>query len=77
MEALKLREQLINNIQTLPLDIVQEVNDFTEFLLIKKSMQEDSKEYILDSLNEVAIEMRDMLQGKVQTRNVSKLLDEL
>ncbi|MBN2825801.1 MAG: DUF2281 domain-containing protein [Campylobacterales bacterium] len=65
MEALKLREQLINNIQTLPFDIVQEINDFTEFLLIKKSMQEDSKEYILDSLNEVAIEMRDMLQGKV------------
>jgi|GEM_PF-1456141 len=77
MEALKLREQLINNIQTLPLDIVQEINDFTEFLLIKKSMQEDSKEYILDSLNEAALEMRDVLQGKVQARDVSNLLDEL
>lgn len=75
MEAI--RENLIENIHQLPMDIISEVNDFMEFLLVKKSVQDNSKEYILDSLNESAKEMKMVLEGRLQARNVDELLDEL
>jgi len=79
MSLIYAKENIIENIDKLPIEILNELNDFMEFLIFKNSLRykDKSKREILNDLNESAKEMKLVLEGKLEARPIEKLLNEL
>ena len=78
MEAIHLRQNLIDSIATLPADMLEELYKFISFLEYKKlSISDDSKEEILKNFKTSLQEMQMIKEGKLQARSADEFLDEL
>ena len=78
MEAIHLRQNLIDSIATLPTDMLEELYKFISFLEYKKlSISDDNKEVILKNFKTSLQEMQMIKEGKLQARSADEFLDEL
>ncbi|CAA6807943.1 MAG: Unknown protein [uncultured Sulfurovum sp.] len=78
MEAVDLRKNLITTINTLPADMLEELNKFLSFLEYKNLSNSDgSKEEILKNIETSAKEMQQIKKGTLKARNANEFLNEL
>ncbi|CAA6816669.1 MAG: Unknown protein [uncultured Sulfurovum sp.] len=78
MEAIDLRQNLITTINTLPSDMLEELNKFISFLEYKNtSNSKNLKEEVLNNLRTSAKEMQMIKEGKLKAKNANEFLDEL
>ena len=78
MEAVDLRKNLITTINTLPADMLEELNKFLSFLEYKNLSNSDgSKEEILKNIETSAKEMQQIKEGTLKARNANEFLNEL
>jgi len=78
MEAVDLRKNLITTINTLPADMLEEVNKFLSFLEYKKILNtDDSKKEILKNIKKSVKEMQQIKEGTLEARNAHEFLNEL
>ena len=78
MEAVDLRKDLITTINTLPADMLEELNKFLSFLEYKNlSNTDDSKEEILQNIETSAKEMQKIKEGTLKARSANEFLNEL
>jgi len=78
MEAVDLRKNLITTINTLPADMLEELNKFLSFLEYKNLSNSDgSKEEILKNIEISAKEMQQIKEGTLKARNANEFLNEL
>ena len=78
MEAIHLRQNLIDSIAKLPSDMLEELYKFISFLEYKKlSASDDNKDEILQNFKTSLKEMQMIREGKLQARSANEFLDEL
>ncbi|CAA6818088.1 MAG: Unknown protein [uncultured Sulfurovum sp.] len=78
MEAVDLRKDLIITINTLPADMLEELNKFLSFLEYKNLSNTDgSKEEILQNIETSAKEMQKIKEGTLKARSANEFLNEL
>jgi hypothetical protein len=78
MEAIHLRQNLIESITALPTDMLEELYKFINFLEYKKlSASDDSKDEILKNFKTSLKEMQMIKEKKLQARSADEFLDEL
>ena len=78
MEAIHLRQNLIDSIGTLPIEMLEELYKFINFLEYKKlSASEYSKDEILQNFRTSLKEIQMIKEGKLQARSADEFLDEL
>ncbi|CAA6809016.1 MAG: Unknown protein [uncultured Sulfurovum sp.] len=78
MEAVDLRKGLITTINTLPADMLEELNKFLSFLeYTNLSNTDGSKEEILQNIETSAKEMQKIKEGTLKARSANEFLNEL
>jgi hypothetical protein len=78
MEAIHLRQNLIESITALPTEMLEELYKFINFLEYKKlSASDDSKDEILKNFKTSLKEMQMIKEKKLQARSADEFLDEL
>ena len=78
MEAIHLRQNLIESITALPTEMLEELYKFINFLEYKKlSASDDSKNEILKNFKTSLKEMQMIKEKKLQARSADEFLDEL
>jgi len=78
MEAIHLRQNLIESITALPTDMLEELYKFINFLEYKKlSASDDNKDEILKNFKTSLKEMQMIKEKKLQARSADEFLDEL
>ena len=77
MEAIHLRQNLIDSIATLPADMLEELYKFINFLEYKNLSDLDNKEEILKNFKISLKEMQMIKEGKLQAKDADEFLDEL
>jgi uncharacterized protein YecA (UPF0149 family) len=76
MEAIHLRQNLIESIMALPTDMLEELNKFINFLEYKKlSASDDSKDEILKNFKTSLKEMQMIKEKKLQARSADEFLE--
>ena len=78
MEAIHLRQNLIESITALPTEMLEELYKFINFLEYKKlSASDDSKDEILKNFKTSLKEMQMIKEKKLQAKSADEFLDEL
>jgi len=76
MNVIDLRQNLISTINTLPSDMLKELDSFLHFLEYKKYSKTE-KEEILKNLKQSSKEMSMIQKGNLKARSAKEFLDEL